>query len=104
MERLRAGQVVRAIDDGTFHEVTEADYRAFLKDHPRKEHLRIQSDDRGGYPVWFIYDEDAFATSGMHIKTPSAFKVAYRIRRDGEAMRFWIPTEAVPEDQRRFKD
>ena len=82
---------MRATDDGLWREVVEADYRAFLRDHPRRASLQVQhqSVDRGDW--WFVFDRDAYAASGQHTKDPSLFKVAYRVEETGKPMRFWIP-------------
>lgn len=93
---------MRAIDSGEWHEVTEADYRAFLRAHPLRARLRKKLDDHPTYPGAFIYDAEDFAASKRHHKDERDHKVAYWIRHEGR-QRFWIPTLAVPEDQRRFK-
>lgn len=96
-----SAEAVRAIDSGEWHEVTEEAYRAFLAGHPVRDKLRACDSDE--FANWvYVYDAEAFAASGRHAKAPSDFKVAYRVMHEGR-WRFWIPTSAVPEDQRRFR-
>jgi hypothetical protein len=82
---------MRLTDDGEWREVPEATYRAYLANHPRKAALRGMHEKITKGDWWFIYDAEAFETSGVHNKYESRFKVAYRVRETGREMRFWIP-------------
>lgn len=53
---------MRAIDDGTFHEVTGPAYAHFLATHPRRDWLRKAEWDGGaaGRRMLYVYDSAEF--------------------------------------------